>query len=57
MFVVCSLMEQRKCVVSMMEWAPCCMMDGLDGECESCLWRVIGAMVYGKRRNGVEGKL
>jgi hypothetical protein len=50
-------MEQRKCVVSMMEWAPCCMMDGLDGECESCLWRVIGAMVYGKRRNGVEGKL
>ncbi len=33
------------------------MMDGFYGECESHLWRVVGAMVYGERRNGVEGKL
>ncbi len=40
-----------------MEWVPCCMMDGFYGECESHLSKTVGVVVYEERRNGVEGKL
>jgi hypothetical protein len=40
-----------------MEWVPCCIIDGLYGECESCLLMMVGIMVFEGRKHGVKEKL
>ncbi len=49
--------SSRSALFLVMEWVPCCMMDGFYGDCESHLWKTVGVVVYKERRNGVEGKL
>jgi hypothetical protein len=39
-------------LVLVMEWVPCCIVDGLYGECESRLLVMVNVVVFGEWKNG-----